>query len=80
MGDPEIYVRPDSTAYCTGFPDAPVKVTEHPGKEKVRQESVDRIVSAARGASGKNPKSDGSLAGLGTWSVIWKLPLQERLR
>ena len=62
MGDPEIYVRPDSTAYCTGFPDAPVKVTEHPGKEEVRQESVDRIVSAARGASGKNPKSDGSLA------------------
>ena len=61
-GDPEIYVRPDSTAYCTGFPDPPVKVTEHPGEERVRQESVDRIVAASREASGKNPKSDGNLA------------------
>ena len=61
-GDPEIYVRPDSTAYCTGFPDPPVKVTELPGEENVRQESVDRIVSASREASGKNPKNDGMLA------------------
>eukprot|EP00980_Cylindrotheca_fusiformis_P011824 scaffold2816_cov121-Cylindrotheca_fusiformis.AAC.40 len=50
-GDPEVYVRPDSTAYCTGFPDDPVRVTEEPGKEQVRSESVRRIKAAVKEAS-----------------------------
>ena len=62
-GDPEVYVRPDSTAYCTGFPDAPIRVTEQPGEETVRQDSVDQIISAVREASGKNNESEGALAG-----------------
>lgn len=60
-GDPEVYVRPDSTAYCTGFPDAPVRVTEQPGQECVRYDAVEKIISAVRTASGKSEKS--ALAG-----------------
>jgi glycine/D-amino acid oxidase-like deaminating enzyme len=55
-GDPEVYVRPDNTAYCTAFPDAAVRVTEHPGEEEVRQEVVDEIVAAVRTASGGSDK------------------------
>jgi glycine/D-amino acid oxidase-like deaminating enzyme len=51
-GDPEVYVRPDSTAYCTGFPDPAAPVTEKPGQEEVRSEAVNRIVKAVREASG----------------------------
>lgn len=51
-GDPEVYTRPDSTAYCTGFPDPAVKVTERPGEEEVRPDTVTRIVEAVREASG----------------------------
>jgi glycine/D-amino acid oxidase-like deaminating enzyme len=51
-GDPEVYVRPDNTAYCCGFPDASVKVTEQPGREEVRPAAVQRIVDAVRAASG----------------------------
>ena len=51
-GDPEVYVRPDSTAYCCGFPDPSVKVTEEPGKEEVRPAAVQRIVDAVRAATG----------------------------
>jgi glycine/D-amino acid oxidase-like deaminating enzyme len=47
-GDPEVYVRPDQTAYCCGFPDEITKVTEEPGKEEVRPEAVKRIVDAVR--------------------------------
>jgi glycine/D-amino acid oxidase-like deaminating enzyme len=50
-GDPEVYVRPDSTAYCTGFPDNPVRVTEEPGKEQVRPDAVQRIKAAVQQAS-----------------------------
>lgn len=53
-GDPEVYVRPDSTAYCTGFPDGEVRVTEEPGHEEVRPEAVDRIVESVRAASGSD--------------------------
>lgn len=51
-GDPEVYPRPDSTAYCTGFPDPEVKVTELPGEEEIRPEAIARIVEAVREASG----------------------------
>eukprot|EP00536_Pseudo-nitzschia_multiseries_P002858 jgi/Psemu1/184467/e_gw1.39.107.1 len=51
LGDPEVYVRNDSTAYCTGFPDPPVRVTEHPGEEEVRQEVIDEIQSSVEAAS-----------------------------
>jgi len=49
-GDPEVYVRPDSTAYCTGFPDQATIVTEEPGEESVRPEAVQRIVDAVNTA------------------------------
>ena len=52
-GDPEVYPRPDKTAYCCGFPDSAVKVSERPGEEEVRREKVDEIVNAVRSASGK---------------------------
>lgn len=52
FGDPEIYPRPDGTAYCCGFPDPAVKVAESPGEEEVRQEKVDEIVEGVRAASG----------------------------
>jgi len=51
-GDPEVYPRPDSTAYCCGFPDPPVRVTEFPGKEEVRDEKIEEIVNSVRNASG----------------------------
>jgi len=51
LGDPEVYVRGDSTAYCTGFPDPPVKVTERPGEEEVREEAIDRIQTSVETAS-----------------------------
>ena len=56
LGDPEVYPRPDSTAYCTGFPDPAVKVTERPGEEEVRPEAISRIVEAVRKASGGTDK------------------------
>lgn len=50
-GDPEVYVRPDQTAYCTGFPDDEVHVTEEPGQEKVRNDAVAKITSAVQRAA-----------------------------
>lgn len=60
-GDPEVYVRPDSTAYCTGFPDQPMTVTERPGEEEVRPDAVERIVTAVRQASGETENGVGTL-------------------
>mmetsp|Transcript_25567 Transcript_25567/g.60255 ORF Transcript_25567/g.60255 Transcript_25567/m.60255 type:complete len:467 (+) Transcript_25567:267-1667(+) len=51
LGDPEVYVRSDSTAYCTGFPDPPVRVTENPGEEEVRKEAIDKIQASVEAAS-----------------------------
>jgi glycine/D-amino acid oxidase-like deaminating enzyme len=50
-GDPEVYVRPDQTAYCTGFPDPPVFVKERPGHEEVRSDAVAKIQNAVQKAS-----------------------------
>ena len=50
-GDPEVYVRNDSTAYCTGFPDPPIQVTEQPGEEEVRQDAIDKIRTSVETAS-----------------------------
>ena len=55
-GDPEVYVRPDQTAYCTGYPDPPIRVTESPGQEEVRSEKIETIVEAVRDATGKTTK------------------------
>lgn len=52
-GDPEVYVRPDQTAYCTGYPDPPIRVTESPGQEQVLSEKIKTIVEAVRDATGK---------------------------
>jgi dienelactone hydrolase len=46
-----VYVRGDSTAYCTGYPDPPIKVSESPGEEEVRQEAIDRIQTSVEMAS-----------------------------
>mmetsp|Transcript_3321 Transcript_3321/g.7887 ORF Transcript_3321/g.7887 Transcript_3321/m.7887 type:complete len:456 (-) Transcript_3321:1951-3318(-) len=51
VGDPEVYVRDDDTAYCTGFPDPPIQVTEFPGEEKVRQDVIDKIRTSVETAS-----------------------------
>lgn len=51
FGDPEVYVRPDKTAYCTGFPDAPIQVKEEPGQEVVRDEVIAKIEQAVKFAS-----------------------------
>lgn len=60
-GDPEVYVRPDATAYCTGFPDAAKFVTELPGEEAVRPEAVAKIVGAVREATGSTSSTHGAL-------------------
>lgn len=52
FGDPEVYPRPDGTAYCTGFPDPAIHVTELPGQEEVRDDAIQMIVNAVRRASG----------------------------
>ncbi|KAL3922129.1 MAG: hypothetical protein SGARI_006522, partial [Bacillariaceae sp.] len=54
FGDPEVYVRPDNTAYCTGFPDPPVRVTEQPGREEVREDAISKIQQATELASSKS--------------------------
>lgn len=63
-GDPEVYVRPDQTAYCCGFPDETTIVTEEPGQEEVRPEAVERIVNAVRLAtsSSSTASTDGVLS------------------
>lgn len=53
-GDPEVYVRPDQTAYCTGFPEPARIVTESPGQEKVEQQHIERILDAVRYCSGQS--------------------------
>jgi glycine/D-amino acid oxidase-like deaminating enzyme len=57
-GDLEVYVRPDSTAYCTAFPDDAIEVMERPGEEEVRLEVVDQILRSVRLVSGE----DGALS------------------
>lgn len=52
FGDPEVYPRPDGTAYCCGYPDPPTKVSEKPGEEEVRPEKIEQIVRAVRKCSG----------------------------
>ena len=51
FGDPEVYVRNDSTAYCTGFPDPPIQVTEQPGEEEVRPDAIAKIRTSVENAS-----------------------------
>jgi glycine/D-amino acid oxidase-like deaminating enzyme len=51
LGDPEVYVRPDNTAYLTGFPDPPTKVIEQPGEEEVREDVIDKIQRSVQLAS-----------------------------
>jgi glycine/D-amino acid oxidase-like deaminating enzyme len=52
FGDPEVYVRPDSTAYCTGFPDPAIAVKERPGEEEVRDDKIEAILQSVWSASG----------------------------
>jgi glycine/D-amino acid oxidase-like deaminating enzyme len=51
FGDPEVYVRGDSTAYCTGFPEPPRVVEENPGQEIVQPEKISTILEAVALAS-----------------------------
>lgn len=52
FGDCEVFVRPDSTAFCSGFPDDLVKVDEEPGQEKVEPAKASRLREAVRSCSG----------------------------
>lgn len=72
-GDPEVYPRPDATAYCTGFPDPAKTVTEIPGEEEVRPEAVIKIIEAVREASGATDKS-GALSATPTIEQACYLP------
>ena len=45
MRSPEVYPRPDETAYVTGFPDPPAALTERPGAVEVRSEVTARLTS-----------------------------------
>jgi glycine/D-amino acid oxidase-like deaminating enzyme len=53
-GDPEVYVRPDQTAYCTGFPEPARTVTEAPGQEQVRPDRIEAILDAVKACGGGN--------------------------
>ena len=55
-------MRPDKTAYCTGFPDDPIEVTESPGQEDVRPDAIQRIKDAVEQAS--------DLGGLSSSSIV----------
>jgi glycine/D-amino acid oxidase-like deaminating enzyme len=57
-GDPEVYVRPDQTAYCTGFPDPAITVTELPGQEQVRPDRIQTILQAVQACSGGSSCDD----------------------
>jgi len=69
-GDPEVYVRPDGTAYCTGFPDGDVVVTERPGEEEVRPEKISEIVRAVREASSSSGGGGGAGGALANDPVV----------
>ena len=58
-----VYVRPDSTAYCTGFPEAPRVVTEQPGKEQVLPEKIQTILQSVRRASSASAEDGDEVAG-----------------
>jgi len=58
-GDPEIYVRPDSTAYCTGFPEPERRVTERPGEESISPDKVSTILQSVRDACGYKEEEQG---------------------
>lgn len=60
-GDPEVYVRPDKTAYCTGFPETARTVTEQPGAEALRPDTVATILKSVRDASSSTASSSGAL-------------------
>jgi glycine/D-amino acid oxidase-like deaminating enzyme len=50
-GDPEVYVRPDQTAYCTGFPEPARVVAEPPGQERVLPEKIAAILESVKDAT-----------------------------
>lgn len=73
-GDPEVYVRPDQTAYCTGFPEAPRRVTEKPGEESLDPKKLQAIKESVKVASqvwsGETPEDTTSAVGLGDVPVL----------
>ena len=52
LGDCELFVRPNATAFCSGFPDDMVKVTELPGQKQVEPAKAARLQEAVRNCSG----------------------------
>jgi len=61
-GDPEVYVRPDQTAYCTGFPEAARFVTEEPGQESVHADRIAAVLDSVRDATAAaTAKTSGAL-------------------
>ena len=55
----EVYVRPNSTAFCTALAGEIKQVTEEPGKETVEGDVIEGVLEAVRGCSG----TDGLLSG-----------------
>ena len=51
LGDPEVYPRPDGTAYVTGFPDPAAVVREKPGEVDVRSDACERLQAAVQQVS-----------------------------
>jgi len=47
-GEPEVFVRPDETAFVSGYPGEPMKVTEVAGSETIEQATVDKLVKSVR--------------------------------
>jgi glycine/D-amino acid oxidase-like deaminating enzyme len=46
VGDLEVYVRPNRTAYCTGYPEAPFVVQDDPGQEQMDAKKIATIQRA----------------------------------
>jgi glycine/D-amino acid oxidase-like deaminating enzyme len=75
-GDPEVYVRPDSTAYCTGFPETARVVLESPGQEHVDPELVARILDSVRRAT--TTMTGGSGGHVGKRSALSRDPVVQQ--
>jgi glycine/D-amino acid oxidase-like deaminating enzyme len=54
-GDPEVYVRPDQTAYCTGYPEPARIVTELPGEEMIDRTKISNIYNAIEQVTRTDP-------------------------
>ena len=57
-GDPEVFVRPDQTAFISGWPGDVAKVTEQAGSETIEEEVVERLKESVRACMGYETNDD----------------------